>query len=173
MTMSVMSFVNDDLALGTASLPTDNQLSLKPTTTTDGLPTVAECKTHLQLLSAFVHLKEAVDQQGHDEGLTDGEAWEFFCRAAATKFFEWSETVDARGAHLPMPPLDVLMVWHAFLLNPSAYRTYADEVLDGRLGGKGLDWDALVSRHSSLSPPPLPPSLSLSWSLIQTHLRDH
>lgn len=111
-TMSDTSFVDDDLALGTASLPTETQL----------------------------------------------------CRAAATKFFEWSETVDARGAHLAMPPLDVLVVWHAFLLNPSAYRTYADEDLDGRLGGKGLDWDALVSRRSSL---PLPPSLSLSCSLIQ------
>lgn len=149
-----------------AGLPTDTQhpdLEMLTTAAADGLPTVAECRTHLRLLSAFVHLREAVDRRGRDEGLlADGEAWELFCRAAVARFFAWAETVDARGgaqAHLPMPPIDVLVVWHAFLLNPGAYRTYADVELDGRLGGKGLDWDALVSRCTPLS---LSPSRVLS-----------
>lgn len=44
-----------------------------------------------------------------------------------------------------MPPLDVLLVWHAFMLNPRAYRHFETVVLCGRLGGKGIDWEDLVS----------------------------
>lgn len=133
------------------SVPTETQPSAAKSNALhiDRLPTVSECTTHLQLLDAFVHLKEAVDHRGREEeGLLGGQAWVLFCRAAAAKFLEWSRTVDGDatdGIALPTPPLDVLLVWHAFMLNPSAYKRYADVVLQGRLGGKGIDWEDLVS----------------------------
>jgi hypothetical protein len=43
------------------------------------------------------------------------------------------------------PPLDVLIVWHAYMLNTAAYRKYENHVLKGRMGLKGINWAAVVS----------------------------
>ncbi|KUI67159.1 Glycine-rich domain-containing protein 1 [Cytospora mali] len=107
------------------------------------LPSVSECATHLQLLNAIVRLKFAVDKWGKMKEIPEGRAWNHFCDTAVAKFLRWSENVDASKQTIPVPPLDVLMVWHSFMLNPKDYIRYANRVLQGRLGGKGIDWQQL------------------------------
>ncbi|KUI53210.1 Glycine-rich domain-containing protein 1 [Cytospora mali] len=107
------------------------------------LPSVSECATHLQLLNAIVRLKFAVDKWSQTKNLPEGQAWKHFCDTAVAKFLKWSENVDASKQTIPIPSLDVLMVWHSFMLNPKDYMRYANRVLQGRLGGKGIDWQQL------------------------------
>lgn len=70
------------------------------------------------------------------------EKWTTFLDYAAARFVTWArktneflrtwyieESVDASGKKQELtlqhtPPLDILMVWHALLLNPTTYRSY-------------------------------------------------
>lgn len=123
-----------------------SEIHSKSAPQTTRLPGTSECATHLHLLNAIVRLKMVVDDWGLKKGMPEGQAWDQFCRIATTKFLEWSENVDTTGQTIPVPPLDVLMVWHSFMLNPKDYMIYADRVLRGRFGGKGIDWQQLVSQ---------------------------
>lgn len=155
--MSVSTFNNPDMPrMAMESVNAESKTNTVPMDPAERLPDVAECTVHLELLDAFAHLKESVDRRGREEGLVGTEAWDMFCRAAAVKFLDWSQSVDAGaddnngGLTLPTPSLDVLLVWHAFMLNPCSYQRYVNDVLGGRLGGKGINWDDVVSK------PPLP-----------------
>lgn len=112
---------------------------------TTRLPSKFECAAHIQLLNAIVRLKITVDNSGQKKGMPEGQAWKQFCETAAAKFLVWSKNVDTSGQTIPVPSLDILMVWHSFMLNPTDYMRYANQVLQGRLGGKGIDWRQLVS----------------------------
>ncbi|KAG1797327.1 uncharacterized protein HD556DRAFT_1356096 [Suillus plorans] len=84
-----------------------------------------QLKAHLQLLAAFSRLKQRVVA---NESLTAGlesdseKRWVWFVNLAVERFERWclmieqSDTVEQR-----LPPIDVTMVWHAYLLNPSWY----------------------------------------------------
>lgn len=62
--------------------------------------------------------------------------WTAFLHIAVMRFITWAEKVEGlmqeRGgphenAYLPyLPPLDVLTVWHAFLLNPGTFRRHCE-----------------------------------------------
>lgn len=108
----------------------------KPTAQTARRPNKSECATHLQLLNAIVRLKIAVDDWGKKKGEPEGQAWKQFCEIAAAKFSKWSEDVDTSEHTIPIPSLDVLMVWHSYMLNPREYMHYANIPLKGRLGEK-------------------------------------
>ncbi|KAG2145431.1 uncharacterized protein EDB93DRAFT_504192 [Suillus bovinus] len=84
-----------------------------------------QLKAHLQLLAAFSHLKQrVVASENLIAGLeSDSEKrWVWFVNLAVERFERWcltikqSDTVEHR-----LPPIDVTMVWHAYLLNPSWY----------------------------------------------------
>ncbi|KAK6359961.1 hypothetical protein TWF696_001084 [Orbilia brochopaga] len=58
------------------------------------------------------------------------EKWPFYLKFAAVRFIHWAEAVAVNIPHghrdtmLPLPPLDVLMVWHALLLNPTWFNSF-------------------------------------------------
>lgn len=132
-------------------LPPRSQTQLKsPTQTqTTRLPDPSECAIHLQLLNAIVQLKMAVDDWGRKTCKSESQAWDQFCKNSAFKFLEWCENVDTSEQTIPVPPLDVLMVWHSFMLNPKDYMLYMKRVLRGEFGGRGIDWQQLVSQNLS------------------------
>jgi hypothetical protein len=109
----------------------------------DHLPSVFECGVHLELLDAIVRMKGEVDACGKEDGLGEGVAWNVYCSAAVLRFLKWSQAAEAEES---TPQLDVLMVWHTYMLNTAAYRQYENCVLKGRLGHKGINWVTVVSR---------------------------
>ncbi|EJD48254.1 hypothetical protein AURDEDRAFT_162726 [Auricularia subglabra TFB-10046 SS5] len=84
-----------------------------------------ELLDHLVLLGAFSNMKMAVVTM-NEAGLCElpldkDEAWTVFLCRAVYRFERWvmsSSTPLANGA---LPPLDVLMVWHSYMLNPMTY----------------------------------------------------
>ncbi|TFY79889.1 hypothetical protein EWM64_g4122 [Hericium alpestre] len=62
------------------------------------------------------------------------QRWAWFVSLAVERFERWSRVVVARGdigdwIATEIPPLDVCMVWHAYLLNPHRYAEDCDRVL--------------------------------------------
>lgn len=126
-------------------------LDSQDTGSLDDLPSVFECAVHLALLDAIVRMKGEVDACGKEDGHGEGVAWNVYCCAAVLRFLKWSQAAEVHEKSTP--PLDVLMVWHTYMLNTVAYRQYENRVLKGRLGHKGINWAEVVSRslwHSYL-----------------------
>ncbi|KAL2820939.1 hypothetical protein BDW59DRAFT_164486 [Aspergillus cavernicola] len=81
-----------------------------------------------------------VPQNIKDEGFEArrNAKWGYFLSIAAARFHDWIEIVDKRlndaesGFPLPvpelllLPPLDVLVIWHAFLLNCDDFKDYCN-----------------------------------------------
>ncbi|PVF99604.1 hypothetical protein CPB86DRAFT_813763 [Serendipita vermifera] len=94
------------------------------------LVTVTELQAHLKLLGAFYELKHEV--QGQQAGIAAANkdlAWVVFVNRAVYRFFRWTcakWNLPSPGLYPDMmPPLDVVMVWHTYLLNPRSY--YEDQ----------------------------------------------
>lgn len=117
------------------------------------VPDTFELLTHLKLLDAIIYLKNAIDADGEMNGMKPGQAWDKFCRDAAIKFLEWSRNVVVFENTIPTPPLDILMIWHSYMLNTKDYVHFQNEAFRGRMAGKGIDWQDLV-RH-------------LSWNILK------
>ncbi|KAJ0120930.1 hypothetical protein J7T55_015668 [Diaporthe amygdali] len=124
--------------------PSKPQIKLQPmVATSPPLPSQFELLTHLKLLDAIITLKNGINDQAQEKGMEGGKAWDQFCQAAAAKFLGWSENVDVSEETISIPPLDILMIWHTFMLNTKAYAKFEDETLRGRMAGKGIDWKDL------------------------------
>ncbi|KAG2747340.1 hypothetical protein P692DRAFT_20935613, partial [Suillus brevipes Sb2] len=84
-----------------------------------------QLKAHLQLLAAFSHLKQRVAaSESIIAGLeSDSEKrWAWFVNLAVERFERWCLTIKQSDVvEQRLPPIDVTMVWHAYLLNPSWY----------------------------------------------------
>ncbi|KAK1751310.1 hypothetical protein QBC47DRAFT_329937 [Echria macrotheca] len=101
-----------------------------PSIDTALLPKPQDCLAHLELLEAFVQLKCKVSQVASGGALGVFEhVWRAYVKVAATKFASWvsavnqNQTTDGEAA-FPLPDLDTLMVWHAFMLNPVKYAQF-------------------------------------------------
>ncbi|KAG9002558.1 hypothetical protein FRB93_011432 [Tulasnella sp. JGI-2019a] len=98
----------------------------------------SDLHAHLILLGAFHRLREEVrTQKGRlDFDLTPDEAWTVFLERAVHRFQSWITqvigndgdddiTVDLSTARSltadECPPIDVLMVWHTYMLSPRTY----------------------------------------------------
>lgn len=108
------------------------------------LPDTFELLTHLKLIDAIICLKNAIEECGELNSMKPGKAWNQFCQAAAANFLRWSENVDVSKANIPIPSLDILMVWHSYMLNTKDYMKFQNEAFQGRMAGKGIDWQELV-----------------------------
>ncbi|KAK1978078.1 hypothetical protein LZ30DRAFT_228212 [Colletotrichum cereale] len=126
------------------------------------LPSAAECAAHLQLLETFVALHGTVRLLAADAGLAPEVAWGSYCDHAVARFEAW--TVGSERPAERMPPVDVLMAWHALMLHPRAYARFIE--LGGRLGLDGLKWSDI----SNLTIPDIDlPSLSTAHTGVFTH----
>ena len=144
------------------------------------LPSIANCITHLRLLSAFSQLKETVYSRREllqpQDSCSPGEAalrWIIFVAVAVTRFETWLQKTLPTGfrpslarstATNPsemdklleqteplawtqdlLPPLDVLLVLHSYMLNP---HDFLQDCL--RCGGlalwkAGFPWDLVAT----------------------------
>ncbi|KAG8768001.1 hypothetical protein FRC15_005345, partial [Serendipita sp. 397] len=96
--------------------------SYKPTPVVN----VTELQAHLRLLGAFHKLKEEVQRQQVGVAAGDRElAWVVFVNRAVYRFYCWTTATWNRSSpaisETYIPPLDVVMVWHSYLLNPRAF----------------------------------------------------
>ncbi|KAL0950336.1 hypothetical protein HGRIS_010307 [Hohenbuehelia grisea] len=106
--------------------------------TTAPFVTDAQLRGHLALLRVFSELKERVEAdadlnayfESNMPDASDTEAfrqkkWAAFVAVAVERFERWYNTISSmdefefRRGHFP--PVDVMMVWHAYLLNPGWY----------------------------------------------------
>ncbi|KAJ7119045.1 hypothetical protein C8R44DRAFT_625746 [Mycena epipterygia] len=97
--------------------------------TTKPFVNTRQIKDHLALLHAFAELKIKV-QEMSNAGLpnlpSDNERrWAWFVGLAVERFEKWcwalTPSHSEKGLGTLLPPIDVLMVWHAYLLNPGWY----------------------------------------------------
>ncbi|KAG8892982.1 hypothetical protein FRC01_013839, partial [Tulasnella sp. 417] len=101
----------------------------------------SELQAHLVLLGAFHRLREEVRtfKGKADIPMEPDERWAVFLQRAVYRFEQWAvrmiggegqEEVLGEGPKMltpnEVPPLDVLMVWHTYMLNP---RTYYEDCL--------------------------------------------
>lgn len=82
--------------------------------------TVFELQDHLRILGSFAKLRDSVKATASGGDDHANAAWAIFLSRAVYRFHRWAINVQptANGA-LPrdsLPPIDVLMVWHSYLL---------------------------------------------------------
>lgn len=93
-----------------------------------------QLKLHLRLLRAFHELRLSVQNADPAqlplgvERLDRSQRWAWFVHLAVERFERWVLSLPASGARgsspwarSHVPPLDVLLVWHAYMLNPTWY----------------------------------------------------
>ncbi|KAH6879614.1 hypothetical protein BKA70DRAFT_1345463 [Coprinopsis sp. MPI-PUGE-AT-0042] len=98
---------------------------------TEGLlVTIPQIKGHLTLLHSFMGLKHSLEFQQATEEIPDmpgdrAKRWVWFVHVAVERFNQWVQVLYPQDEHQPfediLPPLDVLMVWHSYMLNPRWY----------------------------------------------------
>ncbi|KIM42763.1 hypothetical protein M413DRAFT_123346 [Hebeloma cylindrosporum] len=101
--------------------------------TTEPLVRIVEVKGHLALLHAFSELKNQVDalEVPVPHVPADNEKkWAWFVALAVEQFDVWCQGLKpgdkSKSMKVVLPPIDVLMVWHAYMLNP---RWYAEDCM--------------------------------------------
>ncbi|KAG5642977.1 hypothetical protein DXG03_001825 [Asterophora parasitica] len=99
------------------------------------LVTIQQLKGHLSLLHAFATLRDEIETLDtalyYNHGIIpfipgDKERrWGWFVGRAVERFSLWCGSLPYGATDKPaidfLPPLDVLMVWHAYMLNPGWY----------------------------------------------------
>ncbi|KAF8320657.1 hypothetical protein DL93DRAFT_2093994 [Clavulina sp. PMI_390] len=101
---------------------------------TTPLISVAQVKSHLLVLGAFCRLRRRVldEPSPIDPFMREDVKWTLFLTRAALRFELWVHEVVSKDARrrgeMPLllqeyeiPPLDVLLFWHAYLLSPVSY----------------------------------------------------
>jgi hypothetical protein len=99
------------------------------------LVNVTDLQAHLRLLGAFDRLRYTVQHpaEGIPSGMQHEHLWVLFLNRAVYRFEAfmtaiWPNNVVIASTEATMPPLDVLMVWHTYLLvwrhTPSRFATY-------------------------------------------------
>ncbi|KAJ4011310.1 hypothetical protein NW752_007153 [Fusarium irregulare] len=89
--------------------------------------------------------------------------WTFYLGEAVQRFRVWAEEYDASLAddgqgeilmtdHSSLPPVDILMVWHAFLLNPADFLEYCQSFSLKHLPRVNFPWKLIHEAISSQGP---------------------
>jgi len=85
------------------------------------LVNVTELQAHLKLLGAFDILKRSVGEQPLPEGMDKEQAWVVFVNKAVHRFYtllqaNWPDGCVVASSETTTPPLDVVLIWHSYLL---------------------------------------------------------
>uniref|UniRef100_A0A8H8CLD4 Uncharacterized protein n=1 Tax=Psilocybe cubensis TaxID=181762 RepID=A0A8H8CLD4_PSICU len=102
---------------------------------TDPLVKLSHVKGHLVLLRSFSELKAKVEgfdfgrlwvPRHQDEDKERKWKWTFFVGLAVERFDVWCRSITEedcmRSLYSIIPPVDVVMVWHTYMLNPLWYK---------------------------------------------------
>ncbi|KAG8971556.1 hypothetical protein FRC05_010966 [Tulasnella sp. 425] len=133
--------------------------------------TSSDLQAHLVLLGAFHRLREEVRtfKGNSDVSMEPDERWAVFLQRAVYRFEQWAvrmiggegqEEVLGEGPKVlapnEVPPLDVTMVWHTYMLNPRTYYEDCLRKLPGllRIGSFPLMQLAGSVDHETLLPHP-------------------
>ncbi|KAK3291528.1 uncharacterized protein B0H64DRAFT_409216 [Chaetomium fimeti] len=111
-------------------------------------PTVDACFSHLRLLEAFVILRDEVRGLAWSCHADQDAGWEAFVRLAASRFNRWFATAGDTVMQTSLPPLDVLMVWHSFMLRPHSYADFCKTARPDGAGVHGIPWSLV---HEAIS----------------------
>ncbi|KAG8979649.1 hypothetical protein FRB90_008032, partial [Tulasnella sp. 427] len=118
----------------------------------------SDLQAHLVLLGAFHRLREEVRtfKGKADIPMEPDERWAVFLQRAVYRFEQWAvrmigregqEEVLGEGPKVltpnEVPPLDVLMVWHTYMLNPRTYYEDCLRKLPGLLRIGQVSWEFL------------------------------
>ncbi|KAF9055637.1 hypothetical protein BJ165DRAFT_433608 [Panaeolus papilionaceus] len=125
---------------------------------TSTLVQFTEVKSHLALLHAFHELRTVVQAEEHPfrgPGVPqDAERrWGWFVALAVERFHKWCQSLvrgldSSHSWSTIMPPIDVIMVWHAYMLNP---KWYGEDGLRGTTKAlRELDGHFAKALHSTL-----------------------
>ncbi|PYH48828.1 uncharacterized protein BP01DRAFT_332855 [Aspergillus saccharolyticus JOP 1030-1] len=140
----------------------------------EDFPMISECAIHLELLEAFQSLRGRVTTSkkltkvlGRMIGcsrysilhgrIDASQIWHQFLSLAVTRFQHWIQAVDHRlevkhteekDEPCLLPPLDILMVWHAFLLNPYDFARFCSTNHLSHIRAISFPWKAI---HQALS----------------------
>ncbi|KAF7555995.1 hypothetical protein G7Z17_g1719 [Cylindrodendrum hubeiense] len=117
------------------------------------------------------------------------EKWPYYLNFAAARFLDWAKkiddvigtsraagTIDGQSTHtdavsLPyLPPLDVLMVWHAFLLNPSDFAQFCKKNSLKWLRQLPFPWPQMHANIDSDTWSYTLPAASLAWLKDEAYL---
>ncbi|KDQ63934.1 hypothetical protein JAAARDRAFT_51991 [Jaapia argillacea MUCL 33604] len=119
------------LSIPTPSYPLPTTFTIGPNRLSEPLVTPEQIKAHLKLLRAFGELKLDVERSswaGEKGGRGDTLGWAWFVDLAVHRFEKWITTLPVKRisdttifVESHIPPLDVLIVWHAYLLHPTKY----------------------------------------------------
>ncbi|KAK4097052.1 hypothetical protein N658DRAFT_400638, partial [Parathielavia hyrcaniae] len=131
------------------------------------IPSVEHCVTHLQVLDLFVDLRGRVEGWGASSGAVADVVWQDFVKFAVARFTHWFRTARRPVVEMEasVPPLDVLMVWHSFMLNPHSYHAFCKSARGDGAGLLGISWLQLVM---SLSPCIWHPTLLDTYDELST-----
>ncbi|EAU31774.1 conserved hypothetical protein [Aspergillus terreus NIH2624] len=107
------------------------------------------------------HVPVAVEKKLKDDTFEQrrAEKWTCFLQLAAGRFHRWIRAVNVclrletggpdKQPQWILPPLDILVVWHAFLLNPSDLKDYYDKRHLKRVQGIRFPWEEIHKAISS------------------------
>ncbi|TCD67941.1 hypothetical protein EIP91_011805 [Steccherinum ochraceum] len=99
---------------------------------------IEQLQSHLGLLNAFKQLRTRLMEHSAEtlpEWIGRGDImfrWEVLVQLAVERFQIWVERTSTRSEKLKLatavPPVDVLMAWHAYMLNPRWYAEDCDRI---------------------------------------------
>ncbi|KAK7418621.1 hypothetical protein QQX98_003809 [Neonectria punicea] len=123
-----------------ADLPNVDHLRI-PKNIIEASVTRQQCIAHLYLLEQFVSAKSKVTRWGNFNQIPPESAWKFYVNMAVERMARWFELSRDMDLRHIIPPLDVLMVWHALLQRPDEWDAFVDLT---RVDHHQWDWNLLL-----------------------------
>ncbi|KAF9644170.1 hypothetical protein BDM02DRAFT_3175056, partial [Thelephora ganbajun] len=110
----------------------DTTFTIGSRTVSRPLVTIEQLKSHLRLLGMFARMKQKVEEPDSDPQLAENipslakaqspqKRWVWFLELAVERFERWVASLNTSGGLFIIPPIDVWIIWHAYMLNPMWY----------------------------------------------------